>query len=359
MQSIAPRRVTRCLLRPEDVAPRFPDCEVIGAFNPAAVEFDGQVVLMVRIAERPRETRAGHVALPFWDFREGRLAIDWRREEEVVILDPRIVRVQPGGVLRLTFISWLLVAISRDGLSIDEFADAALVPETRYEAFGVEDPRLTKIDDRYYLTYVAVSEHGIATALASTADFRTFQKHGIIFCPENKDVLLFPETIDGQYVALHRPSTGARFSAPEIWIARSPDLIHWGQHERLLGSEAGWATVKIGGGTPPVRTDRGWLTLFHGHIEPHVAGAVGEYSAAAMLLDLAQPGRIVGLTSEPLMTAEADFEHLGFLPDIVFPTALVPRGDEVDVYYGAADTATGVVRYGLADLLARVTFRGA
>jgi predicted GH43/DUF377 family glycosyl hydrolase len=210
------------------------------------------------------------------------------------------------------------------------------------------------LDGRFYFTYVAVSERGVATALASTADFQSFQRHGIIFCPENKDVVLFPEKIGGQYMAMHRPNPNTHLCPPEIWIARSPDLLHWGAHERLLGSEASWATVKIGGGTPPVRTDRGWLSLFHGHIEPQTAGGVGQYSAASMLLDLEDPRRVLGVSPQPVMQAEADFERIGFLPDIVFPTAVVGRGDQLDVYYGAADTATGVVRYSLDELVATV-----
>jgi len=347
-----PRRIlTRCLLRPADVRPQFEGFEIIGTFNPAAIEFGDGVVLLVRVAERPTETREGYLALPYWNWRRGGVAIDWRRLDEVEVVDPRVVRLRPSGHLRLTFISWLLVAFSRDGLSIDRFGEP-LLPATRYETFGIEDPRLAKLDDRFYFTYVAVSEHGVATALGSTADFQSFQRHGIIFCPENKDVILFPEKIGGQYVALHRPNPNAHFCPPEIWIARSPDLLHWGGYERLLGSEAGWATIKVGGGTPPVRTGRGWLSLFHGHIEPQRLGDAGQYAAAAMLLDLEDPRRIVGLSPRPVMQSEADFERSGFLRDIVFPTALVGRGDELDVYYGAADTAAGVARYSLDELLA-------
>jgi predicted GH43/DUF377 family glycosyl hydrolase len=190
-----PRRIlTRCLLRPADVQPRF---EVIGTFNPAAIEFDDGVALLVRVAEWPSETREGYVALPYWNWQRGAVGIDWRRNDEVEPIDPRMVRIKSSGQIRLTFLSWLLVALSRDGLTIDSFGEEAFLPANRYEAFGVEDPRLTRIDDRFYFTYVAVSEHGVATSLASTADFKSFERHGIIFCPENKDVVLFPEKIDG------------------------------------------------------------------------------------------------------------------------------------------------------------------
>jgi predicted GH43/DUF377 family glycosyl hydrolase len=352
-----PRRIlTRLLVQPDEVRPQFEGFEVIGAFNPAAIEFDGGVALLVRIVEQPLEKRDGFIALPYWDHVHGNLAIDWRRLDEVEVIDPRLVRLRPSGHLRLTFISWLLAAFSRDGLAIDRFGPGRMLPATGYETFGVEDPRLAKLGDRFYLTYVAVSRHGIVTALASTTDFESFERHGIIFCPENKDVILFPEMIGGQYVAFHRPNPNAHLAQPEIWLARSPDLVHWGQHERLLGNEAGWATMKIGGGTPPVRTPRGWLSLYHGHIgsdrEAAQRGDIGSYAAATLLQALDNPSRIVGMSREPVMLAEADFERSGYLPNIVFPTALLRRGDEVDVYYGAADTATGVARYALEDLLA-------
>ncbi len=354
MEAMAPRVLTRCLLRSEDLRRRFEGFEVIGAFNPAAVSHGDRVVLLIRVAERPREVREGFVALPYWDAQLGKAAIDWRRLDEVESLDPRVVRLKAGGQIRLTFLSWLLVAFSRDGLSIDSFGETPLLPADRYESFGVEDPRLVRLGDRFYFTYVAVSEHGIATALASTDGFRSFRRHGIIFCPENKDVVLFPEQVGGEYVALHRPNPNAHFTAPEIWLARSPDLLHWGAHRRLLGSEAAWATAKIGGGTPPVRTDLGWLSLFHGHIRPQRPGEVGQYAAAVLLQDLDDPDRVVGISPRLVMLAEHDFERSGFLADVVFPSGLVRRGDQLDVYYGAADTSTGVARFALADLLAAV-----
>ncbi|QDT73519.1 glycoside hydrolase family 130 protein [Lacipirellula limnantheis] len=353
-----PRLHTKLLVKPTDVQPQFVGFEVIGTFNPAAVDFDGEVALLIRVVERPIETRPGYIALPFWNHEQRSVAVDWRSLDEVDLIDPRIVRIKASGHIRLTFISYLLPAFSRDGSSIDRFGEHPMLPATRYETFGVEDARLAKLDDRYYLTYVAVSPHGISTALASTADFHSFERHGIIFCPENKDVLLFPEKIGDEFVAFHRPNPNAHFSPPEIWLARSPDLIHWGRHERLLGAEASWASVKVGGGVSPIRTERGWLSLYHGHIAPTAAeqraGSIGQYAAASMLLDLGDPRRIVGLSPHPIMRAEADFERLGYLPNIVFPTALLRRGESVDVYYGAADTCTGVARYALDDLLATI-----
>jgi predicted GH43/DUF377 family glycosyl hydrolase len=359
MSAAAPPRVhTQLLVKPCDVTPQFAGFEVIGTFNPAAIDFGDEVALLVRVVERPTEIREGYIALPYWNLERSRIAIEWRAIDEVELIDPRIVRVKQNGHIRLTFISWLLPAFSRDGTTIERFGERPMVPQTRYETFGIEDARLTRLDGRYYFTYVAVSGHGIVTALASTDDFQSFERHGIIFCPENKDVLLFPEKIGGDYAALHRPNPNAHFSSPEIWLARSRDLIDWGRHQRLLGGEAKWATVKVGGGTPPIRTDRGWLSLYHGHIAPsraeQQAGGIGQYVAAAMLQDLKDPSRIIGLSPEPIMHAEAEFERTGYLPNIVFPTAMLRRGNEVDVYYGAADTVTGVVRYALDDLLSTI-----
>ena len=130
---------------------------------------------------------------------------------------------------RLTFISHLRVFTSRDGRTIDNLNGPMFLPANEMEEFGLEDPRITRIGDRYYITYVAVSRHGPATALASTTDFKTLDRHGIIFCPENKDVVLLPARVGGEYVALHRPLGNMPFCRPEMWIARSPDLVTLGQ----------------------------------------------------------------------------------------------------------------------------------
>src|SRR5439155_3619406 len=134
-------------------------------------------------------------------------------------VDVRVVKRKRDNLVRLNFISHLRVARSKDGHSIDSADGAIFGPANQYEEFGVEDPRITRIGDTFYITYVAVSRHGVATALASTRDFKSFQRHGIIFSPENKDVVLFPEKISGTYHALHRPAGSAPFTKPEMWMA--------------------------------------------------------------------------------------------------------------------------------------------
>jgi beta-1,2-mannobiose phosphorylase / 1,2-beta-oligomannan phosphorylase len=345
------RRFERLLLRPSDLRPSRDDLEVIGVFNPGAVLAGDEVVLLVRVAERPRERRAGLTALPRWDAEAG-LVIDWVPEEQLEPLDPRVVRRREDGLVRLTFLSHLRVVRCGDGRSVREVTDIHFGPASEPEEFGVEDARITPIGDRYYFTYVAVSRHGAATALASTADFRTFERHGIIFCTENKDVLLFPGRIAGAYVALHRPNGATPFTKPEMWLARSPDLIHWGGHEPLHSGRGIWETGRIGGGPPPIRMPDGWLELYHGNRFPTRPGEVGAYAAGALLLDAEDPAVVRRRTPEPVFEAQADFERQGFVPDVVFPTGIVEAGDRLLVYYGAADAVTAVVEFARDELLA-------
>jgi predicted GH43/DUF377 family glycosyl hydrolase len=344
------RLFTQRLLGPEDVPPSRGDFEVVGAFNPGAVRVSDEVVLLVRVAERPKERRAGCTALPRWQ--GGEPVIDWVPDAELQPLDPRAVRFRQTGLVRLTFLSHLrLVRLTGDGRAVQEITQVTIRPEGEVEEFGVEDPRITPLDGRFYITYVAVSRHGPAAALASTADFRTFDRHGIILCPENKDVVLFPEKPAGEYAALHRPVCGTPFTRPEMWVARSPDLLHWGRHEPLTIGGAGWQADRIGGGCPPVRVPGGWLEIYHGSRRPTQPGEVGEYSAGALLLDADSPAHVLKWTPEPLLRPETDFERMGFVPNVVFPTGLVEAGDELLVYYGAADTATGVVGFDRRELL--------
>ncbi len=338
------RHFERLLLRPSDQKPLRDDFEVVGVFNPGAIVVGGEVILLVRVAERPRERRQGMTALPRWVAGLG-LEIDWLPDDAIEVIDPRVVKRKADDLVRLTFLSHLRVVRCGDGRSVEEVTGVCFLPDSHLEEFGVEDPRITAIDGQYFFTYVAVSRHGAATALASTKDFRRFDRHGIIFCPENKDVVLFPERIDGQYAALHRPNAATPFCRPEIWVARSPDLIHWGRHECLHGGGSEWETGRVGAGTPPVRFAGGWVEIYHGNRRPTRPGEVGMYATGVLLLDGNDPAKILRRTSASIFEPAAEFERHGFVPDVVFPTGIVEAGESLLVYYGAADSCTAVVEF--------------
>jgi predicted GH43/DUF377 family glycosyl hydrolase len=341
----------KLLLRPEDLKPLREDFSVIGVFNPGAVQFGSEVLLMVRVAEQPLEQRHGFVGLPRHG-PDGTIVLDWIPDNELDQADARVVRFKKDNLLRLTSISHLRVFRNSDGRLNDWTPGADFLPASPLEEYGIEDPRITEIEGKYWITYVAVSRHGVATALASTNDWMTFERHGIIFYPENKDVVLFPHQVNGQYLALHRPNPNSHFSRPEIWLARSPDLLHWGRHEYLYGGSAEWESERIGAGSPPIAIKEGWLSIYHGCQQAKLAGEVGTYSAGALLLDREEPTQILRRSYEPIMQPTAGFERSGFVDNVVFPTALTEHGETLQVYYGAADTYTAMVKFSKKELLA-------
>jgi beta-1,2-mannobiose phosphorylase / 1,2-beta-oligomannan phosphorylase len=351
---IVRRLSTQLLLRPRDVPASRADFEVVGVFNPGAVRVGKEVMLLVRVAEQPRERRPGFTGLPRWS-PGGDLTIDWVPNGELDPVDPRVVRRKADGLVRLTFTSHLRVVRCGDGRAVQEVTGVTFRPLEEVEEFGVEDPRITMLEDRFYFTYVAVSRHGPATALASTTDFLTFERHAVAFCPENKDVVLFPERIGSTFTAVHRPVCGTAFTRPEMWLARSPDLIHWGRHAPLAVSGGEWQSGRVGAGPPPVRVPGGWLMIYHGNRRASRAGDVGEYYGGALLLDPDEPARVLRRTVEPFFRPEAAFEVAGFVPNVVFPTGLVQDGDKLLVYYGAADSVTAVAEYSLGELLDAMT----
>jgi predicted GH43/DUF377 family glycosyl hydrolase len=330
------RLATHLLLRPEDIRPSHPDWEVIGVFNPGVARHGDDTVILARVAERPREQRHGWTAHPRWSAEEG-YVVDWVENHHLEADDPRVMRHRTTGLVRLTFISHLRVVRSRDGRTIENADGPLFLPANEMEEFGLEDPRITFLDGRYYITYVAVSRHGPATALASTTDFKTLVRHGIIFCPENKDVVLLPERIDGKYIALHRPLGDMPFSRPEMWIARSPDLVHWGAHRYLFAGAGDWEDGRVGAGAPPIATPEGWLEIYHGNRLPEVVGDVGEYCGGAMLLAKDDPGRVVKVSREPILEPQQEFEKEGFVSKVVFPTGVLEDDDRLLIYYGASD----------------------
>jgi predicted GH43/DUF377 family glycosyl hydrolase len=346
---------TRLLLSPRDLPPTDDRFEVVGTFNPGVVRTADEVILLVRVAERPREQRPGFCGLPRWDPASG-LTIDWVPDAELEPIDPRVVRRRADGLVRLTFISHLRVVRCGDGRRVREVTSTAIRPECEVEEFGVEDPRITPINGSYVISYVAVSRHGPATALASTQDFQTFERLGIAFCSENKDVVLFPEMIGGSYAALHRPVCGTPFTRPEMWIARSPDLLHWGNHAPLTVPGSEWQSGRIGAGAPPIQTEAGWLEIYHGNRMPTRPGEVGTYYGAALLLDSDNPSQVVARSNAPILVPQAAFEVSGFVPNVVFPTGVVRDAGSLLIYYGAADASTAVAEMSERDVLDSLTF---
>lgn len=344
------RRVSEQLvMRPDDVKPSRDDFSVLGVFNPGVVKVNNEIVLLARVAEKPVD-QPGLVGLPRLD-PEGDVVVDWVSQVDLDQSDCRVVRRKKDNLLRLTSISHLQVFRSREGCSTSWVPGAVLFPEMPFEAYGIEDPRIIEMEGKYWITHVAVSSQGAATALASTEDFETFERHGIVFLAENKDVVLFPQRVTEQYMAIHRPNSNSRFGRPRMWVARSPDLQHWGQHECLYSGCDDWESDKVGAGAPPLAVDEGWLEIYHGVRRSTRPDEVGAYSAGALLLDRENPTHILKRSRGPIMQPSANFERTGFVANVVFPTGLIECDDLLQLYYGAADACIGVVKFSKRDLL--------
>ncbi len=244
----------------------------------------------------------------------------------------------------LTSISHLRPARSRDGIHF-QIADVPTIRAAdRYETFGIEDPRITCIDGTFYIAYVGVAPLGVTTCLAATRDFESFERRGVIFHPDNKDVAIFPERIGGRHYALHRPHSSL-FLRNDIWLAESPDLMCWGRHRHLLGSREGrWDENRIGASAVPFRIEEGWLEIYHG------ADRDNRYCMGAVLLDGEQPWQVLARSERPLFEPQTEYERGGFFGNVVFSCGLLFEDERLKVYYGAADTTICYAEIPLADV---------
>lgn len=322
---------------PED--PRF---SVIGVFNPAATVYKNETLLLLRVAKLPKDHPVDEVWAPILDTDTGDYDFHKVKRTSVDDSDPRTFL--DDGRLYLTSISEFYLAHIDEVGKIRVNPEPFMKPEDHFETYGIEDPRITLIDDVYYITYSAVSEHGIAVRLARTRDWESVERLDIILPPSNKDCVLFPERIGGRYHMLHRPSVKG-VPQPEIWYASSPDLQSWGEHRQLMSPQEDWEAGRIGGGAPPIRTDEGWLHFYHG------ADEKATYSLGAVLFDLDEPDRILWRTREPLMKPESPYELNGFFSGVVFVTGLVQRDETLELYYGASDSTTCSVTLNLDSIL--------
>ncbi|MCI2081572.1 MAG: glycosidase [Bacteroidales bacterium] len=276
------------------------------------------------------------------------------------------------------------LATSRDGFHFSRTsANPVLGPSVNGEDGGcIEDPRIVKFDDYYYVTYafrsyppgqywtfrhdeVATKDFGknapaflrenlANTGLAMTKDFHTWMRLGRLTDSnlDDRDVIIFPEKINGRFAMIHRPKewVGKKYGTkyPAIWLRYSDDLLTWTGKSKLLlsGVEGSWEE-KVGGSTPPMKTERGWLMLYHG-VEDE---GRGYYRVGAAVLDLNDPMKVLGRTREPILEPEFDYETVGIYNGCVFPTGSVIIKDTLFVYYGAADRCIGVATADVNELM--------
>ena len=273
--------------------------------NPGAAEQDGETVLLVRVEDAQGYSRI-HVARS----RDG--VRDWRIEREPLL----------------------------------GYGD----PDHPYEQWGCEDARVTYVEEHecWYVTYVAYSSMGPAVGLARTSDFVTVERLGLLGTTNDKDAVLLPRTFDGRWAILHRPDAGGR---EHIWSAYSLDLVRWGEPHCVMleGVGPAWDQVRIGAGPPPIETDSGWLLIYHG-VKAYAGRLI--YRAGAALLDREQPHKLAARSRGWIFQAETPYELSGLVTNVVFPTGLLRDGDELRMYYGAADTCIGLATAKLEDVLA-------
>ena len=231
------------------------------------------------------------------------------------------------------------LAESEDGFNFKARSEPFMIPSkeqvfSEYEAFGVEDPRITYLEGVYYITYSAYSQHGVRIGLAKTADFESVERISLITQADYRNTVLFPERIDGKYVKLDRPHSD--ISPWSIWISYSPDLRHWGDSRLVMKPVPyHWDETKIGPGAPPIRTDKGWLSIYHG-VFPTMAGHVYRLGAALHKLD--DPAQILGVGNRWILQPEDPWEITGYVPNVVFTCGAVPEDDgTLKLYWGGAD----------------------
>jgi len=335
---------------------------VLGAFNPGMTRLaNGNILLMVRIAEALREpVDAADVRAIRWT-PQG-YVLDRYPLSKVDMTDPRqfAIRGSAHRILALTSLSWLLpVELSPDGASIVAVHyDKAIEPLATWQDYGVEDARISRIGDRWYMTTCSVSAERHSTTLHLSENGLDYRLAGIILDHQNKDMLFFEGLVDGRFMALTRPLGEVYFAYPDdspfvggpsINFATSPAALHWKPLEApgIRARKDSTSAMKVGGGTPPILTERGWLTIYHG-VERRES--VGIYRSFWALFDREEPTRILHLADDrPLLEADpaltASIAHQMYLPTpVVFSTGMIDMGDHYLVASGEADLACRMTR---------------
>lgn len=348
---IAKRFSQNPLLSPPDLVPSMPGLEIACLLNPGVFTYDSKTWLIVRVAERPKQ-KDGLISFPVLTA-EGGMEIKEisSSDPELDASDARVINYK--GEDYLTTLSHLRLLCSDDGIRFHEPKGYPLLQgQGILETFGIEDCRVSLLEGRYYLTFTSVSNNGVGVGLRITTDWKQFTNHGMMLPPHNKDCAIFEEKIKDKYYALHRPSS-VDIGGNYIWLASSPDGIHWGHHHCLIRTrKEHWDSKRVGAGAAPIKTSKGWLAIYHGANEAH------QYCLGAFLLDLADPSIVLARTGPPIMLPLATYEQTGFFGNVVFTNGHVidADGDRLTIYYGAADEHVCAAHFSVQEILSHLIF---
>ncbi|MCF8366985.1 MAG: glycoside hydrolase family 130 protein [Bacteroidales bacterium] len=347
MADIAKRVSSNPILSPGDLKPSDENMIIECLLNPGVFEFNGKIWLLVRVAERTKQ-KDGMVTVPIYN-NAGKVEIinfDLK-DPKLDTSDARIINYD--GIDYLTTISHLRLLCSDDGINFREDPEyPSLFGEGEYESYGIEDCRIANIEGNYHLTYTMVSASGVGVGLRTTRDWKHFEKKGMIFSPHNKDCALFEEKINGKYFALHRPSS-PELGGNYMWLAESPDGIHWGNHQCLAHTRTGkFDSKRLGAGAAPIKTGKGWLEIYHG------ATAENRYCLGAILLDSNDPSKVIARIEEPIMEPIAEYEQSGFFGNVVFTNGHIVHGDTIQMYYGASDEFVCKAEFSIKEILSKL-----
>ena len=341
---IAKRFTENPILKPIDIQPSIEGMKVECLLNPGVFTFKGKTWLLLRVAERPEQTE-GKTTFPIINEKAEIQLLEFENSDPRLNLsDPRVINFD--GKDYLTTLSHLRLVCSEDGIHFYEPEGyKPFIGKGKLESFGIEDCRVAMLDEKYYLTYTQVSENGVGVGMMSTSDWKDIKRHGMIIPPHNKDCAIFEEKINGKYYALHRPSS-PELGGNYIWLAESPDLLHWGNHKCIAHSREGmWDNARVGAGRAPIKTKECWLSIYHGANNDH------RYCLGALLLDLHDPSKILARSNEPLVEPIAEYEKTGFFGNVVFTNGHLVNKDIVTIYYGASDEVICAADLSISEIL--------
>lgn len=341
---LSKRFIENPLIKPSDLTPLIPGAKIECLLNPGVFLYQDKVWLLLRVAERPQQEE-GKISFPVnkIDGTIGIITIN-TDDKDLDLSDPRIINYR--GKDYLTTLSHLRLVCSDDGINFYEPEGyAPITGMGEQETFGIEDCRVASMNDGFHLTYTKVSPFAVGVGYMFTKDWKTFERRGMIFPPHNKDCAFFDEKIGDKYYALHRPSS-PELGGNYIWISESPDRLHWGNHQLIATSREGmWDNVRVGAGASPIKTEKGWLEIYHG------ADNENRYCLGLLLLDLKNPTTVIARSKTPIMVPTEEYEKTGFFGNVIFTNGHYVKDDTIHLYYGASDEVICGAQLSISQLL--------